>query len=563
MFHKITNLNLLTLNKNQPKKKGQITTREELIFALSWAAELEHGLTCIYLFAAFTMKRFPEEGIDEVQQDQIRNWQGTILAVAMQEMEHLGYVCNMLNAIGGAQHFNRPNLPQPPSYYSTNGAFTLEAFNKTTMKRFMEYEKPASTSDAEGTVMGSGLVPDLIHVSDGHTVQDLYDSILNGFKYLDEKLGKKKLFIGNEDAQLEDGDIVVGYANREYGIDLEKVVDLRTAIKAIDVIVEQGEGVILDHDPKAPTKKRLSKLYQKVVLNAKAMQSLDFSNKGSGTKLVALGNKLLKNLSLVAPRARDKKMHALLEKYSTKLKKLISKAEQSLSKTTKLATIRNKMVDIVIYDVEGILLSGFTEKDSHYLRFWNIYQEMQNIKYEPARNVVDNPALRHHADNTGQPIYKITHPYTYHTLEVFNASYEVMVQMLVLIFSFSGISNTNRTLLINTAFFPLMTMVIRPLSEILTLLPANEDKKGFDAPRAGPAFEYYLNIAQLSNTPQNWEFLYERLQQISDASNTLKAPDDLNLYLQPDLIKKVDQQVKSLQGNLARIADNFKIGFDL
>ena len=550
------------MNKIKPKKKGQITTREELIFALSWAAELEHGLTCIYLFAAFTMKRFPEEGINEVQQDQIRNWQGTILAVAMQEMEHLGYVCNMLNAIGGAQHFDRPNLPQPTSYYSTAGAFTLEAFNAETIKRFMEYEKPAPTSDATGTVLGTGLVPDIIHIKDGHTVQDLYDSILNGFKYLDKELGDK-LFIGPEAAQLEDGDIVVGYANREYGIDLEKVVDLRTAVKAIDVIVEQGEGVILDHDPKAPTKKGVYKLYQKVVQDVKTMQSLDFSNKESGRKLVAIGYRLLTNMSLVAPRAIDKEMHVLLDKYSTKLEKLIDKADQQLSNSTQLGKIRKKIVDIVIYDVEGILLSGFTEKDSHYLRFWKIYQEMQGIKYEPARNVVKNPALRHHADNTGQPINKITYPYTYHTLEVFNASYEVMVQMLILIFSFNGISNTNRSILINTAFFPLMTMVIRPLSEILTLLPAFKGKKGFDAPRAGPAFEYYLNIAQLSNAPQNWEILYERLQQISAASNTLKTPKNLDQYLQPDLITKVEQQVKFLQGNLARIAENFKIGFDL
>ncbi len=551
------------MNKIEPKKKGQITTREELIFALSWAAELEHGLTCIYLFAAFTMKRFPEEGLNEVQRDQIRNWQGTILAVAMQEMEHLGYVCNMLNAIGGAQHFNRPNLPQPPSYYKTAGAFTLEAFNKQTIKRFMEYEKPAPTTDAEGTVMGSGLVPDPIQIVDSHTVQDLYNSILKGFIYLDDKLGKEGLFIGNEAAQLEDNDIVVGYANREYGIDLEKVVDLHTAKKAIDVIVEQGEGVILDHDPKAPTKKRLSKLYQKVVQDVETMQSLKFKKKGSGVELIALGNKLLKHLNLVAPRAIKKEMHELLDKYSAQLKKLITKAEHSLSNPKKLNVIRKKIVDIVIYDIEGILLSGFTEKDSHYLRFWEIYQEMQGIKYDPARNVVENPALRHHADNAGHPIYKITHPYTYRTLEVFNASYEVMVQMLVLIFSFNGISNPNRTLLIHTAFFPLMTMVIRPLSEILTLLPANDGDDGFDTPRAGPAFEYYLNIAQLSNTPQNWEFLYERLKQISDASKTLKIHKNLDPYLQPALIEKVDQHVTSLQGNLARIADNFKIGFDL
>jgi len=188
---------------------------------------------------------------------------------------------------------------------------------------------------------------------------------------------------------------------------------------------------------------------------------------------------------------------------------------------------------------------------------------MKSIKYEPSRNVVKNPALRHHADNADRKINEITHPYTYKTLEVFNASYEVMVQMLILIFSFSGISNKERTLLVNTAFFPLMTMVIRPVSEILTLLPAFVDAKGYDAPRAGPAFEYYLNIGLLPHREPGWEYLYERLQQISTAANDLKMPRNMKQYLQPPLIKKVDQQITTLQRNLARVAENFKIGFEL
>lgn len=549
------------MNKTRPKKKGQITTREELIFALSWAAELEHGLTCIYLFAAFTMKRFLPEGIDEIQQDQIRNWQSTILAVAMQEMEHLGYVCNLLNAVGGAQHFNRPNLPQPASYYSTEGAFTLEKFNEATIKRFMEFEKPAPTTDAEGKVLGTGLVPDIIQVFDHHTVQDLYDSILNGFIYLDKELGDK-LFIGNEEAQLEDGDIVVGYANHEYGIDLQKVVDLQSAKDAIELIVEQGEGVILGPD-KRSKKLTLSKLYQDLVGEIDVLKSLDFKYKTAGSKLIRTGNTILKTLDLVPQFLKEETLIASLKKYEQQLSKLIEKAKNTSGSPRKLDNIRDKMVDICVYDIEGILLSGFTEENSHYLRFWKIYQEMKSIKYDPSRKVVLNPALRYHADNAGHDVNLITHPYTYRTLEVFNASYEVMVQMLILIFSFSGITTKERTLLINTAFFPFMTMVIRPLSEVLTLLPAYEDQKGFDAPRAGPAFEYYLNIAQLPQVEQGWEYLYERLEQISNAANNLKTPRDMKAYLQPELIKNVDQQIKFLQGNLARIANNFQIGFDL
>ena len=34
-----------------------VTDREELIYLLSEASELEHGLCCSYLFTAFSLKR--------------------------------------------------------------------------------------------------------------------------------------------------------------------------------------------------------------------------------------------------------------------------------------------------------------------------------------------------------------------------------------------------------------------------------------------------------------------------------------------------------------------------
>ncbi|MCA9065768.1 MAG: hypothetical protein KDA96_22020, partial [Planctomycetaceae bacterium] len=141
------------------KSSSQIRTREELIYALCRAAEIEHGLTCIYLFAAFSMKRFLSEGLDEVQQDQVRNWEAVVLAVAKQEMEHLGIVCNLLNSIGAPQHFSRPNLPQPAEYYQTEFPFSLEPFSLATIQMFMEFEKPATNDFAEGEVEGDGLVP--------------------------------------------------------------------------------------------------------------------------------------------------------------------------------------------------------------------------------------------------------------------------------------------------------------------------------------------------------------------------------------------------------------------
>lgn len=39
-----------------------MSQRELLVTALSEAAEIEHAITCQYLFAAFSLKTHPEEG---------------------------------------------------------------------------------------------------------------------------------------------------------------------------------------------------------------------------------------------------------------------------------------------------------------------------------------------------------------------------------------------------------------------------------------------------------------------------------------------------------------------
>jgi hypothetical protein len=52
-----------------------VTTREELLYLLSRAAELEHGLACIYLFAAYSLKSdVSEGGMTDAQTEMVRGW---------------------------------------------------------------------------------------------------------------------------------------------------------------------------------------------------------------------------------------------------------------------------------------------------------------------------------------------------------------------------------------------------------------------------------------------------------------------------------------------------------
>jgi len=52
-----------------------VATREELIFLLCEASELEHLLMCEYLFAAFSLKERVEEGLTPEQFEAVRRWE--------------------------------------------------------------------------------------------------------------------------------------------------------------------------------------------------------------------------------------------------------------------------------------------------------------------------------------------------------------------------------------------------------------------------------------------------------------------------------------------------------
>src|SRR3954447_22969861 len=117
-----------------------IDTRVELIGALREAAEIEHGLMIQYLFPALTMKKRLDEGLTGPQQRATRAWEATILGVAVEEMGHLGTVCNLLAAVGAAPHFGRPNFPQQVGYYPF--PFDLVPFGDEALYRMLVFELP-------------------------------------------------------------------------------------------------------------------------------------------------------------------------------------------------------------------------------------------------------------------------------------------------------------------------------------------------------------------------------------------------------------------------------------
>ena len=98
----------------------RIENRAQLIYLLTEAAELEHGIMCCYLFSAFSIKKNISEGVTEDQLAVMNRWRRTILNVATEEMTHMALACNLLTAVGGKPHTRRPNLPSSPRAYPPN-----------------------------------------------------------------------------------------------------------------------------------------------------------------------------------------------------------------------------------------------------------------------------------------------------------------------------------------------------------------------------------------------------------------------------------------------------------
>ena len=99
--------------KAAPEAPFVIEHREALIYMLCEAAELEHGIMCQYLFAAFSLKEREDEGLTPDALEAVLRWRQAIAHVATEEMLHLALVQNLLSAIGAAPHLARPNLPAP------------------------------------------------------------------------------------------------------------------------------------------------------------------------------------------------------------------------------------------------------------------------------------------------------------------------------------------------------------------------------------------------------------------------------------------------------------------
>lgn len=365
------------------------------------AAALEHGLTCAYLYAGWSLRRRPGPGLSAGELIHVLDWAETIILVARQEMEHLGLVNNIISAVGGAPYLDVPRLPSPPGKFPFE--LSLRTFGLDVVERFICWEQPSAGAERPFPC------PEPAHdAHDGpvryRSVSELYDQIAEEIR-----AGGDPLFVGPPAAQVGDTELSLaaprlGAAGGIYDFNFVEVVDERSALQAVARIVAEGEGA----------------------------------------------------------------QHG-----------------QDTSHFNRFLRVREQLVEMT----------------------------SANPAFSPTVPMVDDPMM--YADGrrgvviTGHPARAV--------LELFADAYQLMMLLLNRFFArLESETEADLAGVIYLAFYPLMTMVIRPLAEILTALPALEGVDG--PPFAGPSFEYSDPISPLPHPRAANALIRDRLIHLEQRS---------------------------------------------
>jgi hypothetical protein len=232
-----------------PETKLVVEHREHLWNLLIQAAQVEHLIMCQYLYASFSLKTGPDEGLTAEQAEAVTRWHKVLAGIAVEEMLHLALVANVMSAIGAAPTLMRPNFPRPSEYLPAGVQFALLPFGDASLTHFLYLERPEGMErvDAKGFVPAAPspepvdvdeVMPRLQEFS---TVGHLYRGIEDGLTHIAGRLGERALFVGPPRAQAT--------PEMFHWPQLLAVTDLASARAAIDEIIEQGEGARGDWQP--------------------------------------------------------------------------------------------------------------------------------------------------------------------------------------------------------------------------------------------------------------------------------------------------------------------------
>ena len=222
-----------------PVHDPPLAPRDEAVFLLNIAAEVEHAVMVQYLFAAYSL-RDPSQFTDD-KGTLVRDWRKEIATVAREEMGHLVTVQNLLRSLGAPLSLARDEFPMNTGFYPF--AFRLEPLSKNSAAKYAFIEMPpiAATEGIDGVTAAE--IADITKRAD----EDNTGQPVNRVGKLYEQL---KMVIESLPATEFSNSSVSQQARfDEWGLGQHDILILSVgkrseALDAIDKISEQGEGPV-------------------------------------------------------------------------------------------------------------------------------------------------------------------------------------------------------------------------------------------------------------------------------------------------------------------------------
>src|SRR3954447_25967073 len=123
----------------RPMHEPPLEPRDEAVFLLTAAAEVEHALMVQYLYAAYSVRvRGPNAA-------ELQKVQDLLLQIAREEMGHLITVQNLLHLVGGPLNLGRDRAPHASEIYPFR--FTLEPLTLDSLAKYVTAESPSTLPD--------------------------------------------------------------------------------------------------------------------------------------------------------------------------------------------------------------------------------------------------------------------------------------------------------------------------------------------------------------------------------------------------------------------------------
>ena len=240
---------------NFPRPDPILIARDEAIFLLHTATEIEHSLMVQYLYAAMTLNL----GKDKPDAD-TPEWQRVILGVAKEEMGHFITVLNLLRLIGGPLNFEREDTPfrseyypfhfslrplseKPPTGDNWDQAGSLNRYIAAEMPPVEEIKDPDDLRDV-AEALGRGNAAGLLARGNQLEINQvglLYARLIEIFE--DEQTLSKDDFLACKDIEGYLADAGTwDRAGEHFDVLVLPTRNRKEAIEALRQIAEQGEG---------------------------------------------------------------------------------------------------------------------------------------------------------------------------------------------------------------------------------------------------------------------------------------------------------------------------------